>query len=435
MNRIKIMDFLSGKDVWKYYQLYLKTQWYSEEEMKRFQIGKLKKLLEHCYNNVPYYRDIIENNKIDYKNFKSLEILNEFPILTKEIIQENYNDFYPKNFDLIRGHKISQTGGTTGNILIKRNDSATRSSIWGSYQRYEDWMGLSKSNKSLILMGGHVKKTSFKSNIIHSLSNILDNSVNVDIYNTSDGTLEKIIELLENNKFSHIRSYPQFLFSVAKKLEMRGLNYKIDAISTTAEPVMQVHRDLFRKVFNTEVFDQFGCGEIGGVAYECEKHEGLHIAEERVIVEVNKRNELIITDLDNLSMPFIRYWNADQAIISEKKCSCGRQSKLIKEIMGRTCDYVLGLNGEFLHWAYFWHLIFDSNVAKNRNLKKFQIIQKAKDEILFRLVSSEFSDEERKFITNDVISRLGNIKVNFTYESEIENTKTGKYRPIINEII
>ena len=133
-------------------------------------------------------------------------------------------------------------------------------------------------------------------------------------------------------------------------------------------------------------------------------------------------------------MPFIRYWNADQAIISDKYCSCGRKSKLINQIMGRTCDYVIGLNGQFLHWAYFWHLIFDSNISKNRNLKKFQIIQNSKTELIIRLVSDTLSEEEKNFFCTDIKNRLGLLSIKFSYETDIENTKTGKYRPVINKL-
>jgi phenylacetate-CoA ligase len=264
---------------------------------------------------------------------------------------------------------------------------------------------------------------------------LLNNSISVNIYNTSDETNKNVINLLDNHQFSHIRSYPQFLYSVAEKMEDIGKAYNIKSISTTAEPIMSNQRDLFRKVFNAEVYDQFGCGEIGGIAYECNHHEGMHIAEERVILELNDRNEIIVTDLDNFTMPFIRYWNADQAVIAHENCSCGRKSRLIKYIMGRTCDYVTGLNNEFLHWAYFWHLIFDSNIAKNRNLKKFQVVQESKDEIIIRLVSDPLSPIETEFFISDIQKRLGLMKVTFSYDHDIENTKTGKYRPVINKLI
>lgn len=435
MNRTIISDFLTGKNVWEYYQLYQKTQWYSQSEMNAFQVLKLKRLLKHCYDNVPYYRSIIDNLKIDIIKFDSLDILKQFPILTKEIIQANYQALIPINNGSIPGVKIKQTAGTTGNVLINRNDKQSRSSAWATYKRFQDWIKLEPNERTLVLMGGHVKKSSIKKRIISRANSLLGNTFTVDIYNTSDETIEKVISLLKSNKFSHIRTYPQFLFFVAQKLRQRDLRFNFKSISTTAEPVMPEHRILFRQVFNAEVFDQYGCGEIGGIAYECEKHEGLHITDERVVIETNALNELIITDLDNYTMPFIRYWNADQVLLSDISCSCGRRGKLIKQIMGRTCDYVIGQNGQFLHWAYFWHLIFDSNVASLRKLKKFQIVQLSKSEIKIRLVSDELSTDECDFITSNIKSRLGDFIISFSYESDIENTKSGKYRPVINKFL
>ncbi len=434
MNKAKIIDFLTSKNVEAYYKVYNKTQWYNEEQMNDFKLHKFKLLIEHCFQNVPYYRNYMLENNLTLASFIKMEDVVLFPILTKEIIQKNYNDFIPLNINSIKGSKTTQTGGTTGNILFKRNDANTRSSAWATYKRYEDWMGMRPKDKTLLLMGGHIVK-GLKAKLLSELTDFINNSISVDIYNTSDETINKVISLLKKYNFSQIRSYPQFLFSVAQKLENQNISFQIKAISTTAEPILPHQRDLFRKVFHCEVFDQYGCGEIGGVAYECDKHEGLHIAEERVIVEINEINELILTDLDNFTMPFIRYWNADQAIISNKKCSCGRVSPLITQIMGRTCDYIVGLNGEFLHWAYFWHLIFDSEVAKNRNLKKFQIVQETTNLLKIRLVSDELINEEKHFFINDIQNRIGKINIEFVYETDIENTKTGKYRPVINKTI
>ncbi len=435
MIKIKISDWLSGKKVWESYLLLNKTQWYSRTEMESFQIQKLKKLLKYCHENIPYYQNIIKDDNIDIENFNSLSILEKFPILTKEIIQENYSDFYPLSNKNIKGVKISQTGGTTGNILIKRNDANTRSMIWGSFLRFKKWMGISSKDKVLILMGGHVKKVNLKSKLIASFKARLNNTITVNIYDTSDETVDKVIALLQKHRFGLIRSYPQFLFSVARKVDKLGLKFKVKAITTTAEPVLLEHRDLFRKVFGAEVFDQFGCGEIGGVAYECDHHNGLHITEERVIIEVTEKNDLLITDLDNFTMPFIRYWNADQAIISDDLCSCGRESKLIKHVLGRTCDYILGQNGEFLHWAYFWHLIFDSEIALKRSIKKFQIIQSDLLTLEILLVADKLDKMEEAFLIDDIKKRISDIHVVISYHNSIENSSTGKYRPVINKLL
>ncbi len=435
MNVTRITDILSGKNVAEYYRLYSRTQWYSKEEMQAFQLDKLRKLFRHSYDNVPYYRELMNAKGIKPDDVRSLDILKEFPIVNKETIKENYDSFKPDNLDHIKGVKTSQTGGTTGGILYTRNDASTRSSTWAAFKRFEDWMGVGARDKSLILMGGHVIGNHWKDRLKKMVKENLRNRIAYSPYDTTEENILNIIDALKNNKFRLIRSYSQFLFSLAKRLQEEELQFDVNAITTTAEPLTPEHRALFKEVFNAGVFDQYGFGEIGGVAFECDHHLGMHISEERAIVEVNDNNELIVTDLDNYALPFIRYWNADQAIISHEECSCGRKSPLIKELMGRTCDYIIGVNGEYLHWAYFWHLFFDSEVADKRKLKKFQVVQSSKDELKIRLVSDPLTWEEQQLLVSDIQNRAGGIRVVFSFENDIENAASGKYRPVINELI
>jgi phenylacetate-CoA ligase len=378
----------------------------------------------------------MDENNICVNDIKSIADIKIFPIINKEIIKDNYQEFIPTNINNIRGVKTSQTGGTTGSILFKRNDADTRSSIWGTYRRFRyDWMGIRDRDVKLTLMGGHIVEQKYISSLKKRINDVLYNKKSIDIYKTDDNTYNLIIDYLKNNKVKWIHGYSQFIYWLAKRMEAENIYIDVDKISTTAEPLLPEHRLIFKKVFNAEVFDQYGCGEIGGIAYECNFHNGLHISEERVILEVNENNEVIITDLDNFSMPFIRYYNADQIRLGQCNCECGRKSLLIKEIMGRTCDYIIGRNGQYLHWAYFWHLFFDSNVAYKHNLLKFQIVQENNIDICIKIIADKFSSPEEIFFKEDIIQRVGEMNIYFSYEQEIENSITGKYRPVINKLL
>ncbi len=435
MNRTKIVDFLSNKNIWDNYKIYQSTQWYTKEEMRTFQLNKFKNLIQHCFNNVTHYRNFMLKINLKPEHVTSFEILKEFPVLTKEIIKENYDQFVPKNIKWLKGIKTSQTGGTTGNILYKRTDSKVRSSSWATYKRFYDWMGVSENDKVLRLMGGHVVKYSFKDDIKGKVNDLITNTKSLNPYDKSDKNIEKIIQAMKSNDYKLLKGYSQNLFFLANLLKSKGLRFNIPAITTTAEPLMEEHRRAFKEVFNSESYDQYGCGEIGGIAYECSHHKGLHVAEERVILEFNESNDLIITDLDNYAMPYIRYWNADQAIVSKNECSCGRKSLVLEKIMGRTCDYLTCQDGKQLHWAYLWHLLFDTNIATKRKMKKFQIVQKSLNDIVFRIVSDPLTEEDKEILTNTLKKNLGNIKIQFVQEADIENSASGKYRPVINQTI
>lgn len=435
MDTMRITDFLTGKSTYTYYLQYKKTQWYSKEEMAEYQLSKLRELIKHCYANVPYYTRLMQERGINPIAVNSMSYLGQFPVLTKEIIKENYDLFTPINSNNIRGIKTSQTGGTTGSILHKRNDAKTRSSIWGSYRRFYDWMGISSSDKVLTYWGGHVISHGFKDKVGKYISNKLKNTVAFDAYDTRPEVLDMIANHLKSGEIKLIRSYPQALYTLALRLKEKGYSFSVKAIMTTSEPIMPQHRKLFKEVFGCDSFDQYGCGEIGGIAYECAEHKGLHVTEERVYLETNDNNDLLITDLDNYVMPFIRYWNADQALFSDHECSCGRKSRVIEKVLGRTCDYLIGIDGQTLHWAYFWHLLFDTDIAIQRNFIKFQIIQKAPDWLVFRTVSDPIPEDEKELLRAKIRSKMGDMKVDFVLENDIENTKTGKYRPVINELL
>ena len=439
MDYTKLFDMLSMKNVNHYYDSYMETQWFKSSDLAYLQSKKLFNLMDHCYAHVPFYRKAMLEKGLIPTDFNGISVLSEMPIIDKETIKSNYNDFIPIHISSIKGVKHGQTGGTTGSMLLKRNDANSRSSVWGAFKRFENWMGYSSKDKALILMGGHViqkKNISYYRGLVKkNIVNILKNQIAINPYNTDSKTLNQIISILLNNNIGLIRGYSQYLFNVCQKMQMRNIKVNVPLVTTTAEPLMLEQRKIFKEILGAESFDQYGCGEIGGVAFECSEHEGMHITEERVIVEQTNNHDLIMTDLDNYAMPFVRYYNADQAVISNERCGCGREHRLIKQVMGRTCDYVVGMNDEYLHWAYFWHLIFDSGISKKRDLSKFQIEQESQNKIIFKYIAKQLDKDEEKLLTDSIQSKLGNVEVVFSQEHDIPNTATGKYRPVINNLL
>mgnify|MGYP001810171071 FL=1 len=83
----------------------------------------------------------------------------------------------------------------------------------------------------------------------------------------------------------------------------------------------------------------------------------------------------------------------------------------------------------------FWHLFFDSQVAKNRNLKKFQVVQEDRYNLKIRLVCDELSENEKKILNDNIFIRLGSLNIKYSFEDEIENSPSGKYRPVVNLLI
>ena len=433
-NSIQFFDLVTNKNVWEYYQLYQKTQWLSKEQIEEIKLDKFKKLVAHCYENVPFYREQWIALKIKPFDINTLSSIEQLPVIDKSIVLKNHNKFIPKNLKEFKGVKISKTSGTTGQVLPIYTDNITRSSVWGSFERFYSWMGKTNNDYIFNLKGQHVIKRSFKDYLKNLALAIIEKKYIINAYELDEEKALEYYNWMKKQKHPIIlRGYCQNIYDLAQIYKEHNLTLNLKAITTTAEPLLDYQRKLFKEVFECQTFDQYGCGEIGGIAYECDSHEGLHITEERVILEVNKANELILTDLDNYTFPLIRYKNGDNAILTTNECSCGRKSKLIKEILGRTSDNIYGLNGNHLHWGYFHHLFIDSGIAENKNLIKFQIIQKSKSKIEILLVSDDLNLIEKKLLTDEICKVLGNVEITIKNVNNIPLEKSGKHKAIISE--
>ena len=435
MNTMRFIDFLSRKDVVDYYHQYNETQWFSESDMRAYQLDKLKKLVDHCYRNVPYYARIMREIGIVPSDIVSLEDISLFPLLSKPIIKEHYHEFMPVNASSFKGIKHGQTGGTTGNSLRKRSDATTRSSAWAAYQRFFDWMGVRFDDWNVLLKGVHVLKPSFFDHLRQKFYENLRKTITIDAYRGCEDNALELEKTLKEHNVVLIRGYSQAIYEVAKVICSKGLQFNVKAVSTTAEPLFPEYRDVFSQAFKAESYDQYGCGEIGGIAFECGAHEGLHVTEERVLLETTNEHEVLLTDLDNYVMPFIRYWNADEVELGASKCSCGRQSKMITKVRGRTSDYLTGINGKRVHWGYIFHLLWDTRMSLDRNMKKFQLVQISPTELVFRHVSDPLTESDKQIIIDTTKDKLGDMHVTFVSEDDIENAPSGKYRWVVNHLL
>jgi len=197
---------------------------------------------------------------------------------------------------------------------------------------------------------------------------------------------------------------------------------------------------LIGETFNCEVFDRYGCREVGNIAHECNEHHGLHISSDIQVVEIldNENNavvdepgKVIVTNLTNYTMPFIRYDLEDIAILKDGVCNCGRGFPCLDKIIGRGDAIFKFSSGKTIHGAYF-----QEQMALLPGVEQFQIAQETKSRIIIKLIINEKFDE-LKFVKakNYIIKELGeDISIEKKIVNEIERTPTGKYFRTISKV-
>lgn len=438
-----------GTDVDGYYDFLEASQWLPEGQMKDFQNEKLRGLIKHAYENVPYYRELFLEKKMLPGDIKTADDLNKMPLLTKDIIRKNFPDgMMARNASNFKDG-LRRTGASTGEPLIFYGDRKTHDVAWASFLRFYKWMGYDWGDREARLWGFPViaAETPLHQKMADWLkTDFVPNRRFFDAFNMDEKKLHEYANKLIKFKPHILRGYVSALTCLADYFKRNNItNIKPKAVTTTAEMLHKRDRNLLEEQFMCGVFDQYACGECMGVAFECEKHNGMHITAEHCIVEVvdengnkleaGKRGMIVITDLDNHLMPFIRYVNGDAGSLKKEKCSCGRGLPLMDYVDGRISDVIKGTNGNVVHGEFFTHLIGEMGWFENYEIQNYQAVQTNKESIDWYLVCKKIPDERAVDALKNVCCKyLGNMQIEVHFTENIPTTPSGKRRFTRSEI-
>ncbi len=423
-------------DVLRSYSNLTKDQWLPFENKKKKQEEQLSKLIQFSYNNVPYYNKMFDKLKIKVNDIKTIEDLNKLPILTKKIIKSNWQDFIPKNINAMK-YINGSTGGSTGNTLqyrMSRKDYEIGISLL-----YRGWgyAGYKLGDKVAVIAGSSLIPN-IKSESRKKIQAFL---LNMKFYSSFVMKKKMFMSYYKDiNKWKpkFIRGYASSIYLFTKFIKNNNLNldFKPIAIFTTAEKLLGTQRKLIEQVFGVRVFDNYGLNDGGISAYECEKHNGMHIDMERAVLEVvdnngklvfSRQGKILATSLYNYALPFIRYDTGDLGVLSNSVCTCNRPTPLLKQIVGRVTDY-LNLNNTIIGSPVLTVLMgkFD--------IEQYQIIQKSNDVIVIKIVQGKkYRKEDEEFIRKSFYTHVGRINIKFDYVDFIQVQNGTKHKFIINE--
>ena len=415
------------------------SQWWSRTHLENYRNEKLRKLINHCYENVPYYNDLFKLNRINPTDINTIDDLYKIPILTKELIRENREKLISNSKLNFHNGSSGRTGASTGSPLIFYRDSFSDQIAWLSFLRFYRWMGYEWGEKSVWLWGAPVIRVAKKQRLYIKIANWLQSSYvkqiyRFDAFKMDDIKLHKYIRNIRRINPKILRGYVSALVKLARFCREYGYNDILPkAVTTTAEMLHNRDRMILENQFNCKVFDHYACGECLGMAFECEKHEGLHVTDEHCVIEfVDKNNErvrpgdkgkLILTDLDNYVMPFIRYENGDVGSYKKERCGCGRGLSMINPIEGRVSDLIIGAGGMVVHGEYFTHLLGESGWYEKYGLTNFEVVQR-KNYVIdwFFVCSQKPSSESIKELIDNCQDYLGDIKLRIQFVEEIPSS-------------
>lgn len=419
----------------KFVKFLKKSQWWSKEQIENFQLQKLKKLVNHAYENVPYYNKLFDKIGFKPEDFKSLKDLEKIPFLTKEIVRENIDDLKAKNY---AAHKFeyATTGGSTGaplGFFVEKDVWFAKHMAFGEV--FHNRANCNFLNKFVGIIGTDkvCEKQFFGRILMISSFHLTDENLPIIV--------EKIIKF--NPKF--ILGYPSAISIIAgfvNKNDVRNFP-KIKAIFCHGESIFDWQRKLIEEVFGCKVLSSHGMAELCIFAGTCEKSNYYHISPEYGFVElvnskgeiINKEDEMgeiIATGFENDVFPFIRYKTGDFGIFTNEKCKCGRNSQRLKSIEGRIQDFVVTKSKRLMPLTGIHHLI----ATKSPGIKESQIYQDTEGELIFNVVKGKFfkNDEIQAFEEAFKKNFGSQLNICIIYVDYISRTRRGKYRFLIQKL-
>jgi len=433
----RIHKWIISSDAKKLYYWLKATEYLSRSDLEALQQKRLKKLLSHAFHHVPYYKKRFSEAQV---NIQDLDKMDELPLLTKDDVRENIHFFmFSDLHDKKNMHRI-QTSGSTGQPFVCYADKFQLEMRFATTLRALEMTGWVFGDKQLRLWHqtlGMTRIQTFK----ERLDAFFMRRTFVPAFEMTSESIEDLFDLIEKVQPVLIDGYAESFNFVASGTN-RNLSHKPRAVMSSAQELTDATRLNIEQKFRTKVFDKYGSREFSGIAYQCSEGKNHHVQEESYLVELlvdgrpanpGEVGEIVITDLNNFSVPLIRYRIGDLAVaVEQTPCRCGRSHMQIGEITGRTQALIACKNGVWLPGTFFAHFFKDFDFA----IRHFQVFQAEFGKFEIRVVptaryntsiASEMLEGLHRYTSPDT-------EIDFIVVSDIPMERTGKRTPVISKV-
>lgn len=429
---------IKGRRTVAYWQRAEAAQWRSRSVLEQEQLTALQNLLHHAATTCPYYQQEWAALGLDPAQVSSLADFRRWPLITRETIRANR---LTMRTDLPLLRMTKSTGGSSGEPLQfdLNHDSNDRrvAQMWRGY----NWAGGGPGSRQLYVWGTAVGKLPTWKRWKTWLHQRFDHQLLLSCF---EFTTEKMRE--------HWRSWKQYrpevvvaytnpLYEFARFLEAESLTVPAPrSIIVGAEKLHSFQRETMERVFQAPVFETYGSREFMLIGAECNQHTGLHLSIDNLLIEVldddgeptppGVEGNVVITDLFNYGMPFVRYVNGDRAIAGFGMCPCGRGLPLLKQVVGRQLDTLETPDGRQVPGEFFPHLL-----KEFPSVRRFQVRQASPERITIQLVTEGgFTLADREYLLTEVRKCAGDaVAIDIEFVSDIPLTKAGKLRVVVRE--
>ena len=414
---------------------YLEREKYSLNDWQTWSQREMAELLKLALLQVPYYRDTWDEKQKQAARAGDLQGL---PLLEKDAVRANPRAFIRQDVHPDRDYSFYTSGSSGPPIASIWIRPEIRASLAIREARSARWAGVSVSHPRATFSGRLVEPDPQSQGPFYRF-NLAENQVYLSPFHLRPDTVSQYVRALEKHRVEWLTGYAISYYLLGKMILEQSISVPpLKAIITTSEKVTPEMRKVMEAAYRCRVYEEYSTVENVLFASECEQGK-LHVSPDAGFVEILRSDgtlcapgevgEVVATCLMRNYQVFIRYRLGDLAAWDSEACSCGRAMPIIKEVVGRIEDVVIGPDGRQM---VRFHGVF----VNQPHVREGQVIQEALDHILVKVVPiGDFGAPDVQEIIHRVQQRLGeDVRVDVEIVSEIPRTKAGKFQAVISNM-
>ena len=415
-----------------------RSQWWPPEALAQYRLGRLRQFLTEAGTHVPYYRRLFGEIGFDPSSVARLGDLAHVPLLDKRLIRAHVDALKSERAGALKRYN---TGGSSGEPLIffmgKDRISHNVAAKW----RATRWWGVDIGDPEIVVWGSPIELGA--QDRLRALRDRLFRTTLLPAFEMSPSNLDRFIGRIRAIRPRMVFGYPSALAHIARHAARTGQRLDdlgVRVVFVTSEMLYADQRESIARAFACPVANGYGARDAGFIAHECPRG-GMHISAEDVIVEVvdtqgaplpdGEVGEIVITHLATGDFPFVRYRTGDLAALDSGSCPCGRGLPLLKDIQGRTTDFVVARDGTVMHALALIYAVRDLP-----GVEQFRITQHDLDRTEVQLVATPaFSTEHEQTIVRSFKARLGpSVAIDVRKVEHLPAERSGKYRYVESRV-
>jgi phenylacetate-CoA ligase len=429
---------LKGHDTVAVRKALEESQWWPPERLAALRLERLRGLLDYASRHVPYYRRRFAEIGFHPGDLRSLDDLAQLPLLAKADIRADTDAF---RAETARRLARFNTGGSSGEPLVFFIGNERVSHDVAAKWRATRWWGVDIGDPEIVVWGSPIELGA--QDRLRGLRDRVLRTELLPAFELSATNLDRFVERIRRTRPKMLFGYPSAISLIAAHAEGRGIRMDdlgIEVAFVTAERLYDRQRDTIARVFGCRVANGYGGRDAGFVAHECPEG-GMHVTAEDIILETvdadgrvvpaGEAGELVVTHLATRDFPFIRYRTGDIGVLGGERCPCGRGLPVLREVQGRTTDFVVARDGTVMHGLALIYILRDLP-----GLEAFKIEQESVDHTRVLLVAGQgFDPGVVETIRAGFRARLGEgVRIDAELVPELKPEPSGKFRYVVSRV-